>query len=245
MNECKLPPLLAAALLEAQRDVKAMFKEGDNKHHHFNYTTMEQLIDESRRILNDHGLTLSQLGVHIQSMTGAGGVQHPVVSSTLVLAHESGEAITFKRDSPAVEGKGRPVDKASFGALTQILGYAGRDLLLIPRDDDMASIDRRDDRGHDPEEPAVAVPRSVSGDRGAPVDRGEPESERRPARETDEMTGALVQEELRLIRAAEAQVDLDAIADRVAENAETYNATQLREIRLAFRARRDEIRGAA
>ena len=84
----------------------------------------------------------------------------PMLRATYVLAHESGESISYRREWPAVEQKGRPIDKAEGGALTTALGYAIRDVLCLPRDDQYADMDRRDDRDHEPQRQQPQTPRA-------------------------------------------------------------------------------------
>lgn len=145
-----LPQKLAAALVSARRDVRALAKDGTNDHHKYDYTKAETIIDEGRLVLVRAGLSLAQTGAVLGERPGTGGTRIPVYCCTYVLLHESGESMSWERDWPVLEGKGRPLDKAGGGALTTAYAYAIRDLLGLPRDDELAAMDRRDDRDYEP-----------------------------------------------------------------------------------------------
>ncbi|WP_438026344.1 ERF family protein [Sorangium sp. So ce233] len=163
------PPKLAAALVSARRDVRALPKDGTNDHHKYDYTRAETIIDEGRLVLSRAGLIFSQTAATLEARAGTEGKHVPIYRCTYVLCHESGESRSWVREWPIVEAKGRPLDKSGGGALTTAYSYAIRDLLGLPRDDELAAMDRRDDRDHDPG-------RTSDGDDGAPerVDSREP-----------------------------------------------------------------------
>ncbi|WP_437666852.1 ERF family protein [Sorangium sp. So ce1182] len=144
------PPKLAAALVSARRDVRALPKDGTNDHHRYDYTRAETIIDEGRLVLSHAGLVFSQTAAALDARAGTDGKQVPIYRCTYVLCHESGESRSWVREWPIVESKGRPLDKSGGGALTTAYSYAIRDLLGLPRDDELAAMDRRDDRDHDP-----------------------------------------------------------------------------------------------
>src|SRR5258707_6928030 len=54
----------------------------------------------------------------------------------------------IESETPIVEDKSRPMDKAVATALTYNLGYTLRGLLLLPRVED--EVDQRDDRKYEP-----------------------------------------------------------------------------------------------
>lgn len=145
------PPKLAAALVAAVERARAVYKEGKNEHHKFRYAMAEDIINEGRIAMAGCGLTLAQLGT-VMLFREDSGVQVPVYRCTYALVHESGESVQFCRDWPVVEGRGRPLDRTGGGALTSGLAYAFRDLLSLPRSDELADMDRRDDREHEPRE---------------------------------------------------------------------------------------------
>jgi hypothetical protein len=71
----------------------------------------------------------------------------------MILAHPaSGEVETYHYSFPAIPEKGRPLDKAVAASLTSSMGYWLRDLLLLPRGNEL-SMDNRDDRKYEPEPP--------------------------------------------------------------------------------------------
>jgi hypothetical protein len=166
-------PKLFAALVQAQKHARAVDHDGNNKHHGYRYASAENLINEGRTSLSAAGLTLFVTTVVLFAKELLEGVVQNMIKVTYVLAHESGEAITYEREWPAIEQKGRPIDKAQGGALTASLGYAIRDLLLLPRGDEYADMDRRDDR--EVEEPRRAPPREPR--------REEPRHNERPREE--------------------------------------------------------------
>lgn len=141
-----------SALLEAQKATRAVELDGQNQHQRYRYATSENVIDEGRLALNSAGLSLWSAGYELGDVEALAPVKggRPVperiatVTVTYVLAHESGNSISFRRVWPAIVQSGRELDKAVAGALTTGLAYTLRDLLLMPRDDDKAAMDRRD-----------------------------------------------------------------------------------------------------
>lgn len=183
---------LFAALVQAQKAARAVDLDGQNQHQRYRYATSENVIDEGRIALNSAGLSLWSAGYElgaVQAMAPVKGAR-PVeewittVTVTYVLAHESGNSISFKRVWPAIVQSGRELDKAVAGALTTGLAYAVRDLLLIPRDDDKAAMDRRDPPVEEKREPERRESeRAPDSDRRARDP--EPPLEDLPARESD------------------------------------------------------------
>lgn len=142
-------PHLSAALAKAQGAAKAVGRDGENKHHGYRYASAESIIDEGRLAFSSVGLSLVPSTTEIVARELC-GVLFVLVRATYILSHESGESMRWTREWPAIEQKGRPLDKAVAGAITSALAYTIRDALLLPRDDDMAAMDRRDDSGHVP-----------------------------------------------------------------------------------------------
>lgn len=132
---------LAAALLEAQRTIAGVHKDGKNTHHRYDYVTSEQMIAVSRAALIGAGVTLTVTRWHLppsepQMVEFVARIVHP----------ESGQSHEEIVCWPVVPGNGRPWDKALAGALTTGLSYFLRGLLLIPRPDE--EVDTRDDTGY-------------------------------------------------------------------------------------------------
>jgi hypothetical protein len=153
-----IPQKLATALVAAQKDARAVALDGDNKHHGYRYAKAESIIDEGRITLSANGLAVVQTS---WSLTLQGN-DIPHVSVDYLVLHDSGECMALSMSTPAIEGKGRPIDKAACAALTTNLAYVIRGLLLLPRDDDAAAIDQRDDRTYEPrprdERPSATAP---------------------------------------------------------------------------------------
>jgi hypothetical protein len=160
-EETKLQKQLAAALVVAITKARGVEKDGENKHHRYKYASSETMIDEGRSAMSSAGLTLMLTELHLVPLplpllVGERAEDNaivPIARATFVLIHESGESMSWMRDWPVLEGKGRPLDKVHAGAVTTMLAYAIRDVLLIPRSDELAkeyAMDRRDDRDHVP-----------------------------------------------------------------------------------------------
>lgn len=140
---------LAAALVAAQSKARAVGLDGKNQHQGYRYATAEAIIDECRAALASAGLALLASGWGLRLEAN----DVPCIVVDYLLVHESGESMAMTTCMPAIEGKGRPIDKAACAALTTGLAYTLRALLLLPRDDDAAAIDARDDRGYEPTPP--------------------------------------------------------------------------------------------
>lgn len=157
-NDQVIGSKLAAALVAAQKEARAQRRdEVTDAGPKYRYTSSETMIDEGKLALGRNGLALVQGGSEILSTKCAEATNDKGNRSFWValrvdymLVHESGETLRYSREWPAIEQKGRPLDKAVGGALTSSLGYALRDLLQIPRDDELAEMDRRDDSDHEP-----------------------------------------------------------------------------------------------
>lgn len=173
-------PNLCAALVKAVAAAKAVGKEGYNDHHKYAYATAESMIDEGRAALASCGLTLLVTDVAMDDAVSTRWVDkrgevheqtYQTIACTYVLVHDSGETLTFGRTWPIVEQAGRPFDRAQGGAQTTALAYTIRDVLMLPRDDDRAAMDRRDDTaGEEPASkeraPAASKPANDGAGRG-------------------------------------------------------------------------------
>lgn len=150
-----MDPVLAAALVKAQRNVKAALKTSENSFHKYKYASAEEVLIVGREALNDNGLAMLPMAedfTTIQPIDDKCGGAVALVKCKYVVVHESGAMYEFSTDVPVVPERGkssgwsRPADKATFGARTEALGYALRDLLLIPRQD-AADVSGRADKG--------------------------------------------------------------------------------------------------
>lgn len=155
------------ALVAAQKAARAVGLDSKNDHHRYPYASAESVIDEGRLALNSAGLSLFGANYHVFNADG-----DRYVRVTYVLAHESGNSLTFERWWAVIVQRGRELDKAIAGALTTGLSYALRDLLLLPRDNELAAMDRR------PEPSAAREPERRQESQREP--ERAPESDRRP-----------------------------------------------------------------
>lgn len=164
-------PKIYAALAAAQKSVTGVAHDAHNPHHRYKYTSSETVIKAGREALTAHGLALVVGSWKRHDYDIEEGIGRLLVSYLLV--HGSGETMVFETDTPAVEGKGRPIDKAESAALTLNLAYFLRGLLLINRPaeagEEMSTdpVDQRDDRKQDPPKerkpraPRKATPRAT------------------------------------------------------------------------------------
>jgi hypothetical protein len=144
---------LGAALAKAVATARGVGKDARNEHHKYDYASSESIIDEGRSALSSAGLTLLQTSVRLVPRELDGNVV-PLAISTFLLLHEAGGMLTWEREWPVLEGKGRPLDKVHAGSLTTSLAYAIRDVLCLPRDNEAAgaaAMNRRDDRDYEPD----------------------------------------------------------------------------------------------
>lgn len=144
-------PELDAALLAAQREAKGVQKTSENTFHHYKYAASDDVVIECREILHRYAITVSPL---TQLITGDFSNEHPygMLHVEYEVKHAiSGQASIRKSETPVVPEKGRPPDKAAAGAKTLDLSYFLRGLLLLPRVDEFANVDGRDDTGWVPQ----------------------------------------------------------------------------------------------
>ena len=125
---------LWAALMQAQQSLNAVQKDAKNDWGKYGYTSAEQMISECRKALLGSGLVFAR--THWSLIDDK-------VSSHFMLVHpESGETLEFGNDMLVVSSKNQ--DKSILAALTTVMNYALRDLLLIPRvDERQPEIDNR------------------------------------------------------------------------------------------------------
>lgn len=169
------PPAIAAALVAAQRAAQPLEKTGENKHHHYRYTTVDYAVEAGRDVLLKAGLVLLQAGwrvglrerhVWIAGSDVAPGTNAVVteswISITYVLLHEGGAAMSWEAETAIYPEKGRPQDKAEAAALSLSLTYTIRGLLMLPRVAEGAlDPQARDDRGYVPGVQAPPPPRAA------------------------------------------------------------------------------------
>lgn len=158
---------LAAALVEAQREVKSVAKDAkfgggpNDRGPKYAYASSEAVYGEARRALTVAGLaaslTSSEVYVlsYVDSYTAENGelrndnIQQIMLRCHFLLVHAASEGTRESMcEFPVIQGKGRPLDKALMGARTTALAYYLRDLLLMQRGD-FDEVDSRQDGGGD------------------------------------------------------------------------------------------------
>ncbi len=139
-----MDPKLAAALCAAQKEVKSALKTSENKFHGYRYASAEEVLIVGREALINNDCFLAPVSedfVPITPIDDKCGGAIALGKMKFVVTHISGAQHEFTTDVPVVAERGknsgwsRPADKAMFGARTEALGYAYRDLLSIPRED--------------------------------------------------------------------------------------------------------------
>ena len=177
---------LASALLAAQQALPSVGKDSQFKGgtYGYAYTSSETMIAACRAVLHGAGLVLRRAGWTFEGTPDGG-----IVKSQFVLTHPaSGESITDEVAWVAVPRGQQPIDKAMAGALTASLGYALRDLLLVPREDEN-EMDKQDDSKFQPKRAAPApAPRQTQQDapRAVPAPKAAPT----PSKPTEPVTAA-------------------------------------------------------
>lgn len=159
---------LSAALLIAQQTLKGVEKDGKNKFHGYDYASSEGMLTAAREALHAAGLVCAVTGNDVEIVDGL-----CLNRLYLRLMHpETDTAIEMSRAFPIVPEKGRPMDKATCGALTTCLSYTLRDLLLIPRVDQTLEINERDDRNYTPQNKSNRNGANSNGSRPANTNGG-------------------------------------------------------------------------
>lgn len=132
-----------AALVLAQKDARAVEKDGTNNFHKYIYATAEQIIIETKPLLARHGLGVLPTSTHVQVIDG-----QPYCVHEWDLVHMDGESAPLTTWWPIVPEKGRPLDKAMASADTTSLAYLLRNLLQLPRVEPGTDMDapERDER---------------------------------------------------------------------------------------------------
>ena len=135
---------LDKALVEAQKIAKSVGKDKSNSFHRYKYASAEAMIEEARGALTEAGLAFRCVGAIASTPDG----KPPMLLVCYKLSHISGEHEIIESETPIIEEKGRPFDKAVATAKTYDLGYTLRGLLLLPRVEE--EVDERDDRRYEP-----------------------------------------------------------------------------------------------
>jgi len=219
---------LAAALVKAQLAAEAVGKDKANAFHKYRYASAEAMLAEGREALATCGLALFQKGWSVSPDKAMMSVQY-------MLIHDSGDTLEWNAETSIIPDKGRPQDKAEAAALTYSIAYTIRGLLLLPRVDEQASVDARDDRNHEPR-------------------RGPPVAVRRPyVSQTPHDSDGVVLGPMQLTEHAAAEQVLAAIHDCpqdqlaavgkwIAAHGENYFPEDLASFREAFAIRRNPVR---
>lgn len=230
---------ITGALLAAQKAVRTALKTSTNTHHGYRYASAEEIIVVGREALLDADLVFSACSAEYRALPGgpaANGGANGHVRVVYELAHVSGQRRELVVEEAVVptpstrDGWARPLDKAQFAARTEALGYALRDLLLIPRADapdaggrrDGAREERRDERRDERRPTRQAAPPAER--QASPAARSQP-SVAEPGALVAKITGAkkVVEavEALEAIRATGIKADVvvaeKAFADRIVE----------------------------
>lgn len=120
---------LRGAILQAQKNAKAVAKDSNNKFHGYNYASAEHMLVESKDALHSAGVEVHRGSYRLKELAG-----NVVCEMVIEVSHpESGEQESHTVDYFVIPDKGRPLDKALNSALTTSFAYFLRDLLLIPR----------------------------------------------------------------------------------------------------------------
>ena len=135
---------LYAALAKAQQRARAVEKDRKMTFgQQYKYASGESVIEEARHALEGNGLAFLATDYRVE-LRG----EMLMLFARYLLTHESGEGLTLNSETPILPGNGRPEDKATATAKTYDLSYVLRALLLLPRVEDGAEVDARDDSKH-------------------------------------------------------------------------------------------------
>lgn len=213
---------LAAALVAAQAAARAVAKDATNTFHRYRYASAESIIEEARSALSGAGLSVSVSKAEILRL-GEGTDVYYYLEAVYLLEHASGESRPVHTTVPIVPEKGRPLDKALAAARTYSLGYLLRDLLLLPRVEEGADVDQRDDR-----------PRPERPERPGPVQAPTPPPSDNAARAFSEQ-----------IAAAPDERELAAIGREISRVRASMLEADVRRLQSEWAARRAALTGAA
>tara|TARA_B100001094_G_scaffold333401_1_gene411515 strand:+ start:1267 stop:1914 length:648 start_codon:yes stop_codon:yes gene_type:complete len=139
---------IESALVKAQGSIKPLKKDGKNDYSRYLYATAENIINSSIEIFSSAGLAFDRKSHELFVFEGK-----LLLKSVFNLTHgPTKEIAEYFGVWPIIEKKGTPLDKAYAAALTSSLAYTIRDVLKIPRSDEVENMDRRDDTNHQPQQ---------------------------------------------------------------------------------------------
>lgn len=154
---------MTSKLIAAQAAIKPVEKDGKNDFQKYRYASSEAVIEEARKALNGAGLALITTGWRYMSaapeeceyarLLSEGGKMFTAHAGRVFVGYAligDDMPMVFECETPVIPERGRPLDKSMAAALTYNLAYFLRGLLLIPRGDDDAEVDKRADRGAQP-----------------------------------------------------------------------------------------------
>lgn len=146
---------LMRAILTAQKAVATVAKDSRNEHHGYRYASAEDVLQAAREALDGNGVTVIQSGWRltpgVESTEDGKTSCSPQLVADYIISHaDSGESLELTTVVPVIVSRGRPLDKALFGALTESLAYFLRGLLLIPRGGEDDTPSARNDADYDP-----------------------------------------------------------------------------------------------
>ena len=141
---------IGMALYSAQCAITAVAKNSRNEFSKYNYVSADAMVSACRDALHANGLMVARTKFELELERG-------MLTNHFTLSMPStGESRVDITPWLFVEKGGQPIDKALAGALSSSLNYYLRDLLLVVREEE-GSMDRRNDRDHEPRPKAKPV----------------------------------------------------------------------------------------
>ncbi|HMP08365.1 MAG TPA: ERF family protein [Lacipirellulaceae bacterium] len=148
---------LAARLIAAQKAIHHVEKTSWNAYSKYAYAGTDEFISVAREALIDNGLLFTESEWRVEDSPPR------IVVVYSIECVSTGERRNLERSMPVCAKAGMPADKAQAAALSYLVSYVLRGLLLISRQDPSADVDARDDASS-----SVAQGRaSVNGSRDA------------------------------------------------------------------------------
>lgn len=145
-----LPPEIAEGLAIAQAKATTVESDGYNAHHKYHYPTIAAIACRARQAMDAGGLFLTRISAQLVPMpkwlgnTGAAAM----VECRYILGHKSGQRLPIIRVSaPVIPERGRPLDKATAGAITLAHRYLLAGLFNMGWQDPSEDPDQRNDNG--------------------------------------------------------------------------------------------------
>lgn len=142
---------MVSALRDVQAEVTTIGKDGHNRHGGYDYTSADGAIAYGRPLLAKHGLVFTPMGQRyvgpiIPTTDSKDRPQMAVILECDFLLAFGAEERRWSSQIVVETRQGTPLDKATLGGRTELLGYALRDLLLFDRGDAVRTdISGRDD----------------------------------------------------------------------------------------------------